>query len=201
MRFPHSSDSVAGSVAVRPEPPLEPVELEVGELRLRPWRTDDVDDAWRVFQDEQLRRWGGPAVESREDVVAWLARRLEPAPDRVSWAVVDPATGALAASVGFSFVDLDEGQAMVGYWTAPAYRGRGVAARAVDAVCRRLFATTTVDRIELFHAIANVASGRVAEKAGFTWEGRLRRSHRYAGVKLDQFLWARLADDPPPALG
>ena len=48
----------------------------------------------------------------------------------------------------------------------------------------------------------NTASGRVAEKAGFTREGRLRRSFRYGdGVKPDELLWARLAGDPAPAPG
>lgn len=43
------------------------------------------------------------------------------------------------------------------------------------------------------------ASGRVAELAGFTLEGRLRRSYRYGdGVKHDELLWSRLSDDPPP---
>ena len=47
----------------------------------------------------------------------------------------------------------------------------------------------------------NVASARVAEKAGFLLEGRLRRSYRYGdGVKHDELLWARLSDDPAPEL-
>jgi len=83
----------------------------------------------------------------------------------------------------------------------PAARGRGVAARAVDAACRWGFGALPIDRIELCHAVENVASGRVAEKAGFTYEGHLRRSFRYGdGVKHDELLWARLADDPVPLL-
>ena len=40
----------------------------------------------------------------------------------------------------------------------------------------------------------------MAEKAGFVFEGRLRRSYRYGdGVKHDELLWARLADDPGAA--
>jgi RimJ/RimL family protein N-acetyltransferase len=74
-----------------------------------------------------------------------------------------------------------------------------VAATATDAVCRWGFGALPIDRIELCHAVENVASGRVAEKAGFTFEGRLRRSYRYGdGVKHDELLWARLADDPAP---
>ena len=47
----------------------------------------------------------------------------------------------------------------------------GVASLAVDAACRWAFATLPVDRIELCHAVENAASGRVAQKAGFTYEG------------------------------
>ena len=70
-----------------------------------------------------------------------------------------------------------------------------------DAASRWAFGTLGVDRIELCHAVENVASGRVAEKAGYLFEGRLRRSYRYGdGVKHDELLWARLSDDPAPDL-
>jgi len=63
------------------------------------------------------------------------------------------------------------------------------------------FAALSLDRVELVHAVDNPASGRVAQKAGFTREGRLRRSHRYAdGIRRDELLWARLSDDDVPDL-
>jgi RimJ/RimL family protein N-acetyltransferase len=95
----------------------------------------------------------------------------------------------------------EQGNAQVGYWTVPAARGRAVAARAVDAACRWAFAIVPLDRVELCHAVENTASGRVAEKAGFTPEGRLRRSFRYGdGLRHDELIWSRLADDPAPDL-
>jgi len=58
------------------------------------------------------------------------------------------------------------------------------------------FPALGLDRIQLFHAVPNPASGRVAAKAGFTLEGRLRRSHRYGdGVRHDELLCSRLCDD------
>jgi RimJ/RimL family protein N-acetyltransferase len=113
--------------------------------------------------------------------------------------VVD-GTGVVG-SVSLHSIDPVQNDAEIGYWTVPAARGQGVAAMAVDAACRWAFATLPIDRIELCHAVENAASGRVAEKAGFTQEGLLRRSYRYGdGVKHDELLWARLADDPAPVL-
>ena len=111
------------------------------------------------------------------------------------------AVGTLLGSVSLHSIARVQGNAQVGYWTIPAARGRSIAARAVDAACRWAFATVPLERVELCHAVENEASARVAEKAGFRLEGWLRRSYRYGdGVRHDELLWSRLADDPAPDL-
>ncbi len=117
--------------------------------------------------------------------------------DAVLAALLDPDTELWNAG----WVKTREDAAVIGFGTVPAARGRGVAAAAVDAASRWAFGALPIDRIELCHAVENKASGRVAEKAGYTYEGHLRRSYRYGdGVKHDELLWARLADDPAPEL-
>ena len=186
-----------GTIAV-----VDPVELTVGDLRLRPWCVDDTEVVLAAMQDPDIRIWNGFAGElGLEDVGVWLTHRMNWASGtHASWAVVG-AGGDLQGSVSLHSIDTDQGDAQVGYWTVPAARGRGVATAVLDAVCRWAFETLPVDRIELCHAVENAASGRVAEKAGFQREGLLRRSFRYGdGVKHDELLWARLADDDVPAL-
>jgi RimJ/RimL family protein N-acetyltransferase len=145
--------------------------------------------------------WNGGGVTSHADAAALVAGRADwTSGGHASWAVVDSG-GVVLASVSVHSIDRVQSDAEIGYWTAPAARGRGVAPVAVDAACRWAFAVLPVDRIELCHAVENTASGRVAEKAGFTLEGRLRRSYRYGdGRKHDELLWARLSDDPAPQL-
>ena len=180
---------------------IQPVTLDAGPVRLRPWRADDVDAALASLLDPDTRLWNAGWVTTREDAVVWLERRQDWGGDHASWAVEDAAAPRLLGSVSVHSIDGNANDAEIGYWTAPSARGRGVASLAVDAACRWAFATLPVDRIELCHAVENAASGRVAQKAGFTYEGHLRRSFRYGdGVKHDELLWARLADDPPPAL-
>jgi RimJ/RimL family protein N-acetyltransferase len=181
-------------------PAIEPGHLTVGPLRLRPWREDDADAVLAAQRDDApLRLWAG-GVTSRPEAEA-LLQRLMFQENRASWAVVGGADGGLLGGISLHSVDVVQNDASIGYWAAPAARGRGVAARAVDVVCRWAFDTLPIDRIELCHAVENTASGRVAEKAGFTYEGHLRRSFRYGdGVKHDELLWARLAHDEVPAL-
>jgi RimJ/RimL family protein N-acetyltransferase len=157
---------------------------------------------WAAFQDPDIRLWNGGGVASRTDALVLLGRRLDwSSGDHASWAVVDEGRTDVLGSVSLHSIDRFHGGASVGYWTAPAARGRGLAALAVDAACRWAFAALPLHRIELCHAVENAASGRVAEKAGFTREGRLRRSYRYGdGETHDELLWSRLAEDSPPRL-
>jgi RimJ/RimL family protein N-acetyltransferase len=186
---------------MEPGTSLAPVELEAGAVRLRPWQSGDIDDLWAALQDPGIQLWNSGGGTSRQDAAALLGRRSDwTAGDHASWAVVDAGTGALLGSISVHSIQQSQ-DAQVGYWTVPEARGRGVAAAAVDAACRWAFQTLAVDRIELCHAVENSASGRVAEKAGFRYEGHLRRSFRYGdGVKHDELLWSRLSDDPPPRL-
>jgi RimJ/RimL family protein N-acetyltransferase len=181
--------------------PIEPVEIEAGPIRLRPWRADDVDAALAAMLEPETRLWNAGWVRTRDDACVWLERRQEWGGDHASWAVEDAESRELLGSVSLHSIDLKQSDAEIGYWTVAAARGRGVATAAVAAASRWAFGTLGVDRIELCHAVENVASGRVAEKAGYLFEGRLRRSYRYGdGVKHDELLWARLSDDPAPEL-
>jgi RimJ/RimL family protein N-acetyltransferase len=182
--------------------PIRPFELSAGPVLLRPWRDDDLDAVWAALQDPEIRLWNGTGSGSRDDALRMLRGRADWSEgDHASWAVVDAATGELLGSVSLHSIDLAQADAEIGYFTVPAARGHGVATLAVDAACRWLFGALPIDRIELAHAVENEGSGRVAAKAGFTLEGRLRRSYRYGdGRKHDELLWSRLSDDPDPAL-
>jgi RimJ/RimL family protein N-acetyltransferase len=175
--------------------PIDPVELRAGEFRLRPWRAADADAYWAALESPGGRLWHGATLQTWDDVAATLALRSDWTPgDHASWALVG--AGQLLGSISIHRIDRVQDDGEIGYWIAPSARGRGLAAQAADAACRWAFEDLGLQRIQLFHAVENVASGRVAEKARFTCEGRLRRSHRYGdGERHDELLWARLADD------
>jgi RimJ/RimL family protein N-acetyltransferase len=179
--------------------PIEPLEITAGGLHLRPLGDGDVPDVLRGFADPDVARWQSAVpVASVEEARAFVARRRERWAEGsgASFAVVDATGGTFLGLVAVQQIDPVQRCASVGYWTLPEARGRGIAPQAVRVVSRWAFGPLGVERIELCHAVANPASCRVAEKAGYLLEGTLRKSFRSGdGCRHDEHLHARLGTD------
>jgi len=167
-------------------------------LILRPWRASDIPALTAEMSHDYLmggmwaapderpftaaRRGGaertGPMGE--RDATRWLTshNRGWHDGDRLCFAIVETdETGSrvLAGNVGLKNRDgtgrIGEHEtAEIGYWTAVAARGRGVAPAAVSAVTDWVFDAfvgTRLRQIMLVHNDDNPASCRVAEKAGY----------------------------------
>ncbi|MDQ0786609.1 GNAT family N-acetyltransferase [Streptomyces sp. B3I8] len=146
-------------------------------LVLRPWDDVDVEPLVEAYRDPALRRWSSHPVESVEGAAAWLEsqRRGWETGERLSFAVVEDRSGVDGGRL-VGHVVLKRGgssgraSAEVGYWTAAHARGRGVAPRALEALTGwafDVFAGEGLKRLDLLHQVDNLASCRVAEKAGY----------------------------------
>jgi [ribosomal protein S5]-alanine N-acetyltransferase len=79
----------------------------------------------------------------------------------------------------------------------PDHRGKGYATAAVGLLTAYLFARLRIDRVQLNIHPDNEASRRVAEKAGFTLEGVMRRCWFHRGEFHDLEMWSMLRDELP----
>lgn len=70
-------------------------------------------------------------------------------------------------------IDLVNRSGVAGYWAAPWARNRGATTRALELVCHWGFESLGIETVELMTLPGNVASERVAEKAGFELVGIL----------------------------
>ncbi|MFF2076743.1 GNAT family N-acetyltransferase [Kitasatospora sp. NPDC058162] len=186
--------------------PFRPDVLDLGDVLLRPWgRALDLPGGTvaaltAAAADQEIARWN-PLHDAVHPAgaEAYLDRADQSWADggTACFAVTDRADGRLCGNVALIWTDRGEGVAMVGYWLLAAARGRGLATRVTDAVTRWGVRTAGVRRIELYHAVGNDSSCRVAARAGFPYEGTLRASYRHGdGPYHDEHLHARLATDP-----
>jgi RimJ/RimL family protein N-acetyltransferase len=182
---------------------IEDVEIAAGAWQLRPPSIAEAQDALAMLLDPLTVRWNAaPSVVDLATARAWCERGADWSDGtHATFSVLDATTGRLAGNVSLWRVDLhDQRSAAIGYRTAPWARGRGVATAGVGAVTRWAFGALGVERIELPHAVDNLASCRVAEKCGYLPEGVLRGAFRKPdGRRDDEHLHARLASDPDPS--
>lgn len=153
-----------------------PASPSAPELLLRPWRAEDADALIEVYRDRVLRRWTRFPVTTRAEARHWLAEAEEGWESRrYGFAVLEPLPHGdrLVGNVVLKNVTPGRQDAEVGYWTAAAARGRGVAPHALEAVTRWAFDRFTavgLTRLELLHQVDNPASCRVAEKTGYRFQ-------------------------------
>lgn len=174
------------------------VEIRTARLLLRAPREADLDDEVTACQDELTQRWLPlPHPYRREDaeafsLVAATRRRIEGAGLLRAIEV----EGRYAGTIDLKRADWSAGSVEVGYLTAPWARGRGVMTEALSALT-----TWVLDqgfgRVEVRAAVGNLASQRVAERAGFRREGVLRRAGYTHDGPVDILVLSRTCDDPP----
>ncbi len=79
-------------------------------------------------------------------------------------------SGAFVGRVGFPFVNWEVPKLEIGYWLDSRHTGHGYMQGAVECLTRFAFDTLRVKRLEIYCDVRNLASRKVAEKAGFALE-------------------------------
>jgi RimJ/RimL family protein N-acetyltransferase len=180
-----------------PAIPLPNPPLTDGEVLLRAWEPGDAPAVTAACQDPEIPRWTvvphhytqRHAREFIRGTASDLVNGRE-----LALAIVDRDDRLLGA-LGISNFDWADLKAEIGYWMAPEARRRGIGARATRMLAVWALTSLGLERLELLANPANEASGRLAERAGFTREGTLRRYRRRHGVREDLVMFSLLAED------
>jgi len=157
-------------------------------LHVRALEIADAPDLDVILADRQTQRWLPFPEESVPlDGLAWcteLAKRHRDLGDGDHYGVLRREDGRLVGVLWTARTDWLTRSTEVSYLVAPSARGYGVAAEAVDALA-----------IALLLEPGNTASRRVAEKAGFVYEGLQRNAGYVHGGRVDLEMWSLVAGD------
>jgi RimJ/RimL family protein N-acetyltransferase len=178
---------------VPPDPPLGDA-----ELLLRPSTERDAAAIRAVYSEPDIRHWMGWEGEPPDEAEASAnIERAATAWRAGTWAVfriVDRATDQVVGGVNLRFGEYQIAE--ISYFLRASARGRGFATRSVRLVARWAFEELGIARIELRVHPDNLASCRVAERAGFNREGIERSSRAWPdGTRFDSIVFSLIARD------
>lgn len=163
-------------------------ELETPRLLLRQLLPTDAQMMYTNWANDpavtRYLRWEPhkDAAQTRELLAAWAL--LYPNPDYYQWAIVEKATGQVFGSISLYNSLLAEPQQKAewpgldcsggiwepGYCCGKNWWGKGFTTEALRAVVEHWFRKVEGSFLTCCHAVANPASGRVMEKAGFVYD-------------------------------
>ena len=176
------------------------MKTEIEGIELRPFQDGDQDALARAanhpgIADNLRNRF--PFPYTRADADAWIAIATSEEEVADNFAILD--AGELVGGVGLEVNDPHDVHgktAGIGYWLTPSRWGRGIATAVVRAAAPFWMEQLQLERLEAGVYDWNPASGRVLEKAGFTFESRQRRKIIKNGRIGDLLMYARLRASP-----
>ncbi len=174
-------------------------ELKTERLLLRSLGEEDIEPTVAMFSDEAARRWlSAPQPYTVEDARRWCtqtAHTLHQLGDGINWTIADRETGRFIGGIGVKETNWARACTEVGYAVGGWARGHGYATEATRAVAEWVLRDLRFQRLELFAAVDNAASCRVAEKAGFVREGVARNAGITPAGLQDMVMFAMIPAD------
>jgi ribosomal-protein-alanine N-acetyltransferase len=169
--------------------------LETERLILRKMTPDDAEAVFAYASDPEVTRYViWDTHRTIEDSKAFLELTVgkyenggEP-----DWGIVYKGDRRFVGTCGFADWKAEHARAEMGFVISREYWGRGLMPEAVRAMIAFGFERMGLNRIEARCIAENVASARVMEKAGMTYEGRLRQrefiKEAYRDIKIYSIL-------------
>ncbi|HEU4767418.1 MAG TPA: GNAT family protein [Pyrinomonadaceae bacterium] len=162
---------------------------------MRSWEWRDRDSLVRHADNRNVwmnLRNRFPHPYTQADARRWLDMVVGTRPEtNFAIAVDDEAVGGVGYTID---TDVNYRSAEIGYWLGEEFWGRGIATEALIAVTEHAFSTYDLCRLYAHVFDWNPASARVLQKAGYEFEGRLRKSVTKAGQTIDQLMYAIVRD-------
>ena len=171
------------------------MEFILTSCTVRSWEWRDRDSLVRHANNRNVwinLRDRFPHPYTKDDARRWLDIVVGSKPEtNFAIAVEDEAVGGVGYTID---TDVNHRSAEIGYWLGEEFWGRGIATEALIAVTEHAFSTYDLCRLYAHVFDWNPASARVLEKAGYEFEGRLRKSVTKAGQTIDQLMYAIVRD-------
>lgn len=172
--------------------------LNTERLILRPMCVGDAADMFDYAQREDVTTyllWSPhQSISYTREYLKYIETRYD-AGDFYDWAVIEKSSGKMIGTCGFTRIDTPNNAGEIGYVLNPEFHGKGYGTEAASEALRFGFDVIGLHRIEAKFMEGNVASLRVMDKLGMTFEGFRKESMLVKGKYRTIGISAILFDD------
>jgi RimJ/RimL family protein N-acetyltransferase len=193
------SHDPAEQLAVWPPASL-PTTLQDHSVLLRPFQLADAEPMYEAARESmgQLCAWmtwcqPSYSISDAKRFVSQSAQAWEKG-EHCSFAILDAKNSAFLGSIGLNHLNFTHKLGNIGYWVRSSATGRGWCTAATRLMASYALHQLGLTRLEFLIPLANVASQRVARKAGAHFEGILRSRLLISGTRHDAAMYALLRE-------
>jgi [ribosomal protein S5]-alanine N-acetyltransferase len=172
--------------------------LETPRLLLRKLTTEDTPGMFNYASNEEVAKYvtwdAHKTLKDTETFVNFVLNQYKA--HKVSpWAIEEKETGTFIGTIDFVWWKPVHNMAEIGYVISPDYWGKGITTEAAKAIIQFGFEQMDLVRIQARCLVENIASQRVMEKVGMSYEGTHRKSMFLKGKHYDLKMYAILKED------
>ena len=164
--------------------------MSTPKFTLRAFRKSDVDAIVKHANDKTIadNTIPIPYPYTRKDAMYWVNKGSKKTKTSLNLAIdID---GEAVGCIGLHGITAHKAE--IGYWLGRNHWGKGIMTAAVKRMTVLAFSTFKLRRIYAPVFSFNAASARVLEKAGYQYEGTLRKAVIKNGKPIDERLYAKV---------
>lgn len=172
------------------------MQISLGKYHIRSFKHSDMNSLVKYadnFKVSKTLRDRFPYPYTKEHAEMWIDYSMVLDP-QINFAIAD--TDELIGGIGLTpGDDINRYSAEIGYWLGEPFWGKGIVSAALHEFTN--FAFNSYEYIRLFANVfdSNSASIRILEKAGYRFEGRLRKAVFKSNKFLDELVYATLKEE------
>lgn len=176
-------------------------EITDGTIAMHPFHLPDADELYEAVHESlrELKPWMSWAhdqysLQEAKEFIRITRSRWEEG-TLFAFAITDAKSGSILGGCSLSHIHPVYHLCNLGYWVRTRRRGEGIAVRATRLAARYAFEKIGLIRVEVVMAVHNVASQRVAEKAGAHYEGILHNRMVVGREIYDAHMYSLIPED------
>jgi ribosomal-protein-alanine N-acetyltransferase len=192
------SETIKQELGTKPSSQSGPI-VVLKKSIIRPYHLSDAEELARIANNPTVGRYMRnhfPSPYTIDDANFWINFNITASPV-YNFCIAHPESNKIMGSIGLiPGEDVHCRSAELGYWIGEEYWGKGIVTEAVKGFVDWTYAN--FPQMERLHSDIfedNKASIAVVERAGFLFEGRLRKAVYKNGKHMDALAYSFIRED------